>query len=162
MRSSLIAAVSALSIATPAFAQQTGNVIESFTGLGKAVTVNGENYPALNITPGNLAADGMVGGNINLVPGPFKGKSVNGTITFVPAGYWGPNAPSMPSCVFFYNPLDGSATQSFLAASYTQDNTGTWYVTINVTVDSPDPLKIQFQCMPKGTAASDPLPPPLK
>src|SRR3974377_230884 len=101
MRNFLITAALALSsVAVPAHASG-GNQIVNFSGLGQPVTVNGYQYPEVAITPGSAAAGGIVAGNINFVTGQLFGTSAVGTITFIPAGYWGPSPASSPLCFFF-------------------------------------------------------------
>jgi hypothetical protein len=96
----IISALVLSSITVPAHAS-VGNQIVNFSGLGQPVTVNGFHYPDVVITPGSAAVGGIVAGNINFVTGQLFGTSAVGTITFIPAGYWGPSAASQPLCFFF-------------------------------------------------------------
>ena len=143
MRKFLISAALALSsIAVPAHASG-GNQIVNFSGLGQPVTVNGYQYPAVAITSGSAAAGGIVAGNINFVTGQLFGTSAVGTITFIPAGYWGPSPASSPLC-FFFPRSDGTydgyvsiwneqtRSTSYPAGLNSQDASGNWEVTFNV------------------------------
>ena len=143
MRKFLISAALALSsIAVPAHASG-GNQIVNFSGLGQPVTVNGYQYPAVAITSGSAAAGGIVAGNINFVTGQLFGTSAVGTITFIPAGYWGPSPASQPLC-FFFPRSDGNfngyvsiwneqtRSTSYPAGLNSQDASGNWEVTFNV------------------------------
>src|ERR1700740_2308393 len=102
MRKFLVTAALALSsVAVPAAHAGGGNQIVNFSGLGQPVTVNGYQYPEVVITPGSAAAGGIVAGNINFVTGQLRNSSAVGTVTFIPAGYWGPSPASPPLCFFF-------------------------------------------------------------
>jgi hypothetical protein len=174
MEKFLIAAALALSsVAVPAHAGG-GNQIVSFSGLGQPVTVNGYKYPEIAITPGSATAGGIVVGNINFVTGQLFGNSAVGTITFIPAGYWGPSPASQPLC-FFFPRSDGNfnghvsiwneQTQStaYPAGSYSLDASGNWEVTFQLIAYDVPPYsvnQVSFFCAPKGAAASA-LPPPL-
>ena len=173
MRKFLITAGLALSsVAVPAYASG-GNQIVNFSGLGQPVTVNGYQYPAVSITAGNAAAGGIVAGNINFVTGQLFGASAIGTITFIPAGYWGPSPASSPLC-FFFPRSDGTydgyvsiwneqtRSMSYPAGLYSQDASGNWEVTFNVIAYDGfyDVNQVSFFCAPKGAAAPA-LPPAL-
>jgi hypothetical protein len=173
MRKFLITAALALSsVAVPAHASG-GNQIVNFSGLGQPVTVNGYQYPAVNITPGSAAAGGIVAGNINFVTGQLFGDSAIGTITFIPAGYWGPSPASLPLC-FFFPRSDGTydgyvsiwneqtRSMSYPAGSYSQDASGNWEVTFSVIAyDGFYAVnQVSFFCAPRGAAAPA-LPPAL-
>ena len=173
MRKFLIAAALALSnVAVPAYASG-GNQIVNFSGLGQPVTVNGYQYPAVAITSGSAAAGGIVAGNVNFVTGQLFGASAVGTITFIPAGYWGPSPASSPLCFFFprsdgtydgYVSIWNEQTQStaYPAGSYRQDASGNWEVTFNLIVFDGfySVNQVTFFCAPKGASAPA-LPPPL-
>jgi hypothetical protein len=168
----IIAALAVSSVAVPAHASG-GNRIVNFTGLGGPVTVNGYHYPEVAITPGNAAAGGIVAGNINFVAGQLSRSWADGTITFIPAGYWGPSPASQPMCFFFprsdasgngyvsiWNGQTGSS--AYPAGSYSQDASGNWEVTFSLTVYDYfySVYQVSFFCAPKGAAAPA-LPPPL-
>jgi hypothetical protein len=173
MRKFLITGALALSsVAVPAHASG-GNQIVNFSGLGQPVTVNGHQYPAVAITPGSAAAGGIVAGNINFVTGQLFGTSAVGTITFIPAGYWGPSPSSPPLCFFFprsdgnfngYVSIWNEQTQStaYPAGSISQDASSNWEVTFNlVAYDGFYAVnQVSFFCAPKGAGAPA-LPPPL-
>jgi hypothetical protein len=169
---SITVALVLLSVAVPAHASG-GNQIVNFSGLGQPITVNGYQYPEVAITPGNAATGGIVAGNINFVTGKFFGTSAVGTITFIPAGYWGPSPASQPLCFFFprsdgnfngYVSIWNEQTQStaYPAGSYSQDASGNWEVTFNLLVYDGfySEYQVSFFCAPKGAAAPA-LPPPL-
>lgn len=173
MRKFLITAALALSsVAVPAHASG-GNQIVNFSGLGQPVTVNGYQYPEVAITPGSAAAGGIVAGNINFVTGQLFGTSAVGTITFIPAGYWGPSPPSSPICFFFprsdgnfngYVSIWNEQTRStaYPAGLYSQDASGNWEVTFNLIIYDGfySVNQVSFFCAPKGAGAPA-LPPPL-
>src|SRR6516162_3978813 len=173
MQKFLIAAALALSsVAVPAYASG-GNQIVNFSGLGQPVTVNGYHYPEVAITPGSAAAGGIVAGNINFVNGQLFGTSATGTITFIPAGYWGPSPASQPLCFFFprsdanfngYVSIWNEQTQStaYPAGLSSQDTSGNWQVTVNVIAFDGfySVNQISFFCTPRGAAAPA-LPPAL-
>jgi hypothetical protein len=168
----ITAALALSSVAAPAHASG-GNQIVSFSGFGKPVTVNGYHYPEVVITPGSAAAGGIVAGNINFVTGQLSGTSADGTITFIPAGYWGPSPASSPLCFFFprsdgnfngYVSIWNEQTQStaYPAGSYRQDASGNWQVTLNVIAfdGAYSANQVCFFCAPRGAAAPA-LPPAL-
>jgi hypothetical protein len=173
MQKFLITAALALSsVAVPAHASG-GNHIVSFSGLGQAVTVNGYQYPQVAITSGGKATGGIVAGNINFVTGQLSGTSATGTITFIPAGYWGPSPASQPLCFFFprsdanfngYVSIWNEQTQStsYPAGSISQDASGNWEVTVNlIAYDGFYAVnQVSFFCAPAGAGAPA-LPPPL-
>jgi hypothetical protein len=173
MQKFLITAALALSsVAVPAHAGG-GNQIVNFSGLGQAITVNGYQYPQVAITPGSAAAGGIVAGNINFVTGRFSGISAFGTVTFIPAGYWGPSPASQPLCFFFprsdgnFNGYvtiwnDQTQTPAYTTASYNKDSSGNWEVTLNlIAYDGFYSMnQVSFFCAPRGDAAPA-LPPPL-
>ena len=173
MRKFLITAGLALSsVAVPAYASG-GNQIVNFSGLGQPVTVNGYQYPAVAITSGSAAAGGIVAGNVNFVTGQLFGASAVGTITFIPAGYWGPSPASSPLCFFFprsdgtydgYVSIWNEQTRStaYPAGSSRQDASGNWEVTLNLIVFDGfySVNQVSFFCAPKGSGAPA-LPPPL-
>jgi hypothetical protein len=169
---SIAAALALSSVAVPAHASG-GNQIVSFFGLGEPVTVNGYQYPDVSITTGSSATGGIVAGNINFVTGQLFGTSAYGSITFIPAGYWGPSPASPPLCFFFpvsdgnfdgYVSIWNETTQStaYPAGSYSQDASGNWEVTFDlVAYDGFYAVnRVSFFCAPKGEAAPM-LPPPL-
>jgi hypothetical protein len=173
MRKFLITAALALSsVAVPAHASG-GNQIVNFSGLGHPVTVNGYQYPEVAITPGSAAAGEIVAGNINFVTGQLFGTSAVGTITFIPAGYWGPSPASSPLC-FFFPRSDGNfngnvsiwneqtRSTAYPAGLYSQDASGNWEVTFTLIVDDGfySVNQVSFFCAPKGAGAPA-LPPPL-
>ena len=100
MHKILIPAALALSSVAVSAHASGGNQIVNFSGFGQPVTANGFKYPDVAITSGNAVAGGVVAGNINFVTGQLFGTSAVGTITFIPAGYWGPSAASQPLCFF--------------------------------------------------------------
>jgi len=166
MRKFLISTVLALSsVAVPAHANG-GNQIVNFSGFGQPVTVNGNQYPAVAITTGSAAAGGIVAGNINFVTGQLFGGSAIGTITFIPAGYWGPSPASQPLC-FFFPRSDGTydgyvsmwneqtRSSSYPAGLYSQDASGNWEVTVSVTAyDGFYAVnQVSFFCAPRGAGA---------
>jgi hypothetical protein len=168
----IIAALALSSVAVPAHASG-GNQIVNFSGLGQPVTVNGYQYPAVAITAGSAAAGGIVAGNINFVTGQLFGTSAVGTITFIPAGYWGPSPASSPLCFFFprsdgtYNGYvsiwnEQTRSTSYPAGLNSQDASGNWEVTFNVIAYDGfyDVNQVSFFCAPKGAAAPA-LPPAL-
>ena len=169
---SLTAALALWSVAVTAHASG-GNQIVSFSGLGQSVTVDGYQYPQVAITSGAAVAGGIVAGNINFVTGQLFGTSAVGTITFIPAGYWGPSPASPPLCFFFprsdgnfngYVSIWNEQTQStaYPAGSYRQDASGNWEVTFNLIVFDGfySVNQVTFFCAPKGASAPA-LPPPL-
>jgi hypothetical protein len=169
---SIAAALALSSVAVPAHASGENQIV-NFSGLGQPVIVNGYQYPDVAITPGSSATGGIVAGNINFVTGQLSGTSAVGTITFIPAGYWGPSPASPPLCFFFprsdgnfdgYVSIWNEATQSlaYPAGSYSQDASGNWEVAFNLIVyDGFYALnQVSFFCAPKGAAAPA-LPPPL-
>src|SRR5262245_35302196 len=135
MHKFLISAALALSSVTVPAHANGGNQILKFSGLGQPVTVNGYQYPAVAITPGSATSGGIVAGNINFVTGQLFGGSAFGTITFIPAGYWGPSPASPPLC-FFFPRSDGTydgyvsvlneqtRSSSYPAGLYSQDASG--------------------------------------
>src|SRR6516162_7049854 len=138
----IISALVLSSITVPAYASG-GNQIVNFSGLGQPVTVNGFHYPDVVMTPGSAAVGGIVAGNINFVTGQLFGTSAVGTITFIPAGYWGPSAASQPLCFFFprsdanfngYVSIWNEQTRSsaYAAGSYSQDASGNWEVILTL------------------------------
>ena len=168
----IISALVLSSITVPAHAS-VGNQIVNFSGLGQPVTVNGFHYPDVVITPGSAAVGGIVAGNINFVTGQLLGTSAVGTITFIPAGYWGPSPASSPLCFFFprsdgtydgYVSIWNEQTRStaYPAGSYSQDASGNWEVTFDLVVYDGfySVNQVSFFCVPKGAAAPA-LPPPL-
>ena len=173
MRKFLITAGLALSsVAVPAYASG-GNQIVNFSGFGQTVTANGYKYPDVAITSGSAVAGGVVAGNINFVTGQLFGTSASGTITFIPAGYWGPSPASSPLCFFFprsdgtydgYVSIWNEQTHSsaYAAGSYSQDASGNWEVTFQlVAYDGFYSVnQVSFLCVPKGAGAPA-LPPPL-
>jgi hypothetical protein len=173
MRKFLITtALSLSSVAVSAHASG-GNQIVNFSGLGQPVTVNGYQYPAVSITPGSGAAGGIVAGNIGFVTGQLFGASAIGTITFIPAGYWGPSPASSPLCFFFprsdgtYNGYvsiwnEQTRSTSYPAGLNSQDASGNWEVTFSVTAYDGfyNVNQVSFFCAPKGAAAPA-LPPAL-
>jgi hypothetical protein len=173
MRKFAIAAALALSSVAVSAHASGGNQIVSFSGLGQPVTVNGYQYPEVAITPGSAAAGGIVAGNINFVTGQLRDSSSVGTITFIPAGYWGPSPANQPLCFFFprsdanfngYVSIWNKQTQSsaYPAGSVSQDASGNWEVTITLLVydGSYSVNQVSFFCAPKGLGAPA-LPPPL-
>ena len=168
----IISALVLSSITVPAYASG-GNQIVNFSGLGQPVTVNGYHYPEVAITPGSAAAGGIVAGNINFVTGQLSGTSAVGTITFIPAGYWGPSPASQPLCFFFprsdgnfngYVSIWNEQTRSsaYAAGSSSQDVSGNWEVTFYlIAYDGFYAVnQVSFFCAPKGAGAPA-LPPPL-
>src|SRR5215472_825928 len=169
---SLTAALALWSVAVTAHASG-GNQIVSFSGLGQPVTVNGYQYPEVAITSGSAVTGGVVAGNINFVTGQLFGTSAYGTITFIPAGYWGPNPSSQPLCFFFprsdgnfngYVSIWNEQTRStaYAASSSSQDASGNWEITLNlIAYDGFYSVnQVSFFCVPKGAGAPA-LPPPL-
>ena len=173
MQKFLITAALALSsLAVPAHATG-GNQIVNFSGLGQPVTVNGYQYPDVAITSGNAVAGGVVAGNINFVTGQLFGTAASGTITFIPAGYWGPSPASSPLCFFFprsdgtydgYVSIWNEQTRStaYAASSSSKDASGNWEVTLDlIAYDGFYSVnQVSFLCVPKGAGAPA-LPPPL-
>lgn len=161
------------SVGVPAAQAGGGNQIVNFSGLGQPVTVNGYQYPEVVITPGSAAAGGIVAGNIVFVTGQLHNSAAVGTITFIPAGYWGPSPASPPLCFFFptsdanfngYVSIWNGGTQSsaYGATSISQDASGNWEVTVDLIVydGSHSADRVSFFCAPKGLSAPA-LPPPL-
>jgi hypothetical protein len=169
---SIIAALALSSVAVPAYASGENQIV-SFSGLGQPVIVNGYQYPEVVITPGSSATGGIVAGYINFVTGQLSGTSALGTITFIPAGYWGPSPASPPLCFFFprsdgnfdgYVSIWNETTQStaYPAGLDGQDASGNWEVTFNLVVYDGfySVNQVAFFCAPKG-AGGPALPPPL-
>ena len=168
----IISALVLSSITVPAYASG-GNQIVNFSGLGQPVTVNGFHYPDVVITPGSAAVGGIVSGNINFLTRQLFGTSAVGTITFIPAGYWGPSPASSPLC-FFFPRSDGTydgyvsiwnaqtRSMSYPAGLYSQDASGNWEVTFSVIAYDGfyDVNQVSFFCAPKGAGAPA-LPPAL-
>jgi len=168
----IISALVLSSITVPAHAS-VGNQIVNFSGLGQPVTVNGFHYPDVVITPGSAAVGGIVSGNINFLTRQLFGTSAVGTITFIPAGYWGPSAASQPLCFFFprsdanfngYVSIWNEQTRSSAYATglASQDASGNWEVTVNLIVLDGfySVNSVSFFCAPKGVGAPA-LPPAL-
>jgi hypothetical protein len=174
MHKFLITAVLALSsVAVSAAHAGGGNQIVNFSGLGQPVTVNGYQYPDVVITPGSAAAGGIVAGNISFVTGQLHNSSAVSTVTFIPAGYWGPSPASPPLCFFFptsdanFNGYvsiwnEGTQSSAYGASSVSQDASGNWEVTVDLVVydGSYSVDRVSFFCAPKGLSAPA-LPPPL-
>jgi len=173
MRKILVTAALALSSVAVHAHASGGNQIVHFSGLGQPVKVNGYQYPDVAITSGSAAAGGIAAGNINFVTGQLSGTSAVGTITFIPAGYWGPSPASQPLCFFFprsdgnfngYVSIWNEQTRStaYPAGSYSQDASGNWEVTFDLVVYDGfySVNQVSFFCVPKGAAAPA-LPPPL-
>ena len=168
----ITAAIALSSVAAPAHASG-GNQIVNFSGFGQTVTANGYKYPDVAITSGSAVAGGVVAGNINFVTGQLFGTSASGTITFIPAGYWGPSPASSPLCFFFprsdgtydgYVSIWNEQTRSsaYAAGSSSQDVSGNWEVTFYlIAYDGFYAVnQVSFFCAPKGAGAPA-LPPPL-
>jgi hypothetical protein len=170
MHKLVTAAILAAFISTPALA--TGNYILGFTGFGDPVVHNGYHYPQVSITSGDAAVSGIVAGNINIAAGQLHGTTQEGTVSFIPAGYWGPSPVSQPLCYFFpknqiphgYMNVEGlGGWWSNTAYSCAKDANGNWEVTAKFEInDGLDAIyQFAFFCMPRGTAAAA-LPPALK
>jgi hypothetical protein len=133
-----------------------------------------QKFPEIRIiTPGSATAGGIVAGNISFVTGQLFGTSASDTITFIPAGYWGPSPASQPLCFFFprtdanfngYVSIWNEQTRSsaYPAGLVSQDASGNWEVTFDLIVLDGfySVNQVSFFCAPKGASAPT-LPPPL-